>query len=476
MYIIGLVLLRAGNFLLLPVYTALLDTDEYGVVSVVLKIVELLVLIGLAGQTQALLRLGVDQEEGSEGIEPLLGTQIGVILVLCSVLAGGMALSWSFLSPYLGGIPLWPVGTAGLVGVWAMAIFRYQLAYHQLMGRARLHTIFGLARWGVLIGLLLLFIVGLDWGATGMLLATSLSFIFGAAIIWVRFPKKIVIGLRGSIAKPALMYGLPFIPHAIAGIMLQATDRIVLAASTDLSTVGLYALAANLSSGVIIIATGMQTAWTPFLLRAHRDSDQQSLNIIPHYALGMHGLVALGVLCLALTAPEVIAILTRDSYADAAYVIPVLACVGLFRSFYFAHVAVAMTEGKVARYLVAVSLPAALLNLVLNILWIPKYGALGAAFATLAASILLTVGALRLSRAAFVVPFAFVREFSLVLIVALALWAGWQQPLGTRLGLLFGAVVLTFAVTGRALSGAVQAILGRTVHAVAEGGQTDATQ
>ena len=123
---------------------------------------------------------------------------------------------------------------------------------------------------------------------------------------------------------------------------------------------------------------------------------------------------------LSLTAPEVVALITPRGYGTAAAVTSVLCLGTLYRTGAQTAGAVVLSTQAGASRIWLASLPAALVNIGLNIWWIPHFCALGACWATTVAmllNLLFTVGMARLVQK---VPFRY-GAISVLLLVATAL-------------------------------------------------------
>ncbi len=457
LYTAGLFLMRAGNFLLLPLYTALLATDEYGAVGVVHELVHLLVVLALCAQGHSLLRLGVDAEDDEDRLTKLvssLGAYVGVAGLAFTVLAAAL---WPLYRPLMGGLGLWPVGLAGLVGVTGQAFFQYALAYLQFRRQARVHTALSLQRWGVMVALVLLLVAGLRWGAAGLLLATGVSFTAGA-LLALRRMQHLKPTFAGDSLRAGLVYGLPILPHALAGVIFQATDRALLAAGPGLAEVGLYTLAANLASAVFMVAMGMQRAWLPFFLREDRDREQKGFERVRKLSFFSLAIVGGAAVFMGLFAPEIVAIVGREAYSGATAVVPVLVVASFVRAYHLQAVAVVMANKATARWVALATVPAAGLNVWLNLLWIPEHGMMGAAYATLVSHGLCTVSTAVLGRKARAVPFKYVRGALLLALVSAVLWYGHDQTLLVRIGYAaaFGAALLV--IDGRDIFSAARSV------------------
>jgi O-antigen/teichoic acid export membrane protein len=142
---------------------------------------------------------------------------------------------------------------------------------------------------------------------------------------------------------------------------------------------------------------------------------------------GMAAFVAL----LSLTAPELVALITPGGYGTAAAVTSVLCLGTLYRTGAQTAGAVVLSSGAGAARIWLASLPAALINIVLNVWWIPRWGALGACWATSVAmvfNLLFTVG---MARAVRKVPFRYFAIAALLLVTtALVVVADYVPFLG----------------------------------------------
>ncbi len=464
-YTAGLILLRAGNFLLIPLYTSLLTKEEYGAVGVVLAVANLLTILGMMSQSHALLRLGTDAEGDTEKLRVLLSTQLTWVVAATAGLTVLAAVGWPWILPLVGGLSLWPLGVAGLATVVGSAVFQMVLSWLQFSRQARAHTTLSVARWLVLMAVALALLLGAHWKAEAILTATAVSFAVGSWQGWRMLPAGVRLGvLDRTVLRESLAYGLPILPHGLASVIFLATDRTLLAAYHGLGAVGIYELAAKLASVVFMIAMGMQKAWLPFFFREDQDAAARGwsrVRVLSFFAVSMVACVSVGV---GLLAPELVAIAGPDSYADAAAVVPVLVGGNFVRNYYLVVVAVVMANKSTARWIAAATLPAAGLNVVLNMMWIPEHGAIGAAWGTAVSFGVSVVLAGILGRRARAIPFKYGHAAVLFALVATILWAGHGATLPVRLGLgvvfALGLVVLD----GKDLWKAVQVVRQRGVR------------
>lgn len=473
-YSFALFLVRAGNFLLVPLYTSLLSTEEYGLVGVLQQIVALLATTALCGQQTAALQLGVRASPAPDERRRLHSTQWTWVLSTGLALSCGAAALWPWTGVYLG-TEMGPPVLAALLGVAGQATFLLHLAWRQQAGRAREHTWLSLSRWAFMVALSLLFVLGFRWGPAGILLAQGLSYWFG-----------IVLGHRGVAARPgeeappveaprwgldreqlqaALRLGLPVLPHALAAVAFVTTDRTLLATHHGTALAGLYTLAVSLASAVLLLGQGLHAAWAPQFLRLDLARESGGWHAARVQSYFMLCAVAIAALWIGLLAPEVIDAMAPPAYAAAAALVPLLAVVNFVRAYYQVVVGIVLADVGATRWLAVTTVPAALLNLALNALWIPEHGvhgAIGAMALTYAAS---SFAAGVLARVARPVPLKVGRALLLLPLLAGALVAGDGQPLAVRLaiglGFMLVLIVTDLADVRAELVPAVRGALGR---------------
>jgi len=458
LYMVGMLAMQAGNFLLLPIYTALLSTAEYGTVGLLTQGAQILVILSLAGQGPAMLKLGILDKPDAAGRAKLTGTLVSYVGAAGLLLSGGVALLWPLLQTWLDDIPLWPLGGLGLSWVASMAMFQLSLSSLQQRELARQHTTLNLQRWGLLLVGVAVFVIGLRMGAAGLLIAISLSFLGGAILAFRKLPAGTRPGFDLAVLKQSLAYGLPVLPHVLSGAVLQSADRMILASGPGLADVGRYTLAASLASIVLVVSTGLQRAWTPFFYRNVRDEQEHGWGDVRR--LSFFSVAAVGgvAICVALGAPLLVQLVANPDYLAAIPVVGVLALSNFFNVFYAVAAAVIFSKTGALRLIALVTVPPALINVGLNLLFVPRWGMLGAAYATLCSSVLMVIGAWILARQARRVPFKFAKGLGVLVLVTSILWLGQDAALPGRLGLALGYVAGLLLLDFRDIVGAARSV------------------
>jgi O-antigen/teichoic acid export membrane protein len=175
-----------------------------------------------------------------------------------------------------------------------------------------------------------------------------------------------------------LDYSLPLIPYGICTVVLAQIDRIVINKYSGPTDVGLFSLAYNIGSLLTLILSALSQAWTPAYYRLMKEGNHIQLN--NEFILIMKILMASAYL-LILFGQEIGLILAKSNFHSALFIVPIIV-IGLifysYSTFYSWHVQYV----KKNIYMTPIVVVAGLANVVINLLFIPKYGYVAAAFAS----------------------------------------------------------------------------------------------
>jgi len=187
--------------------------------------------------------------------------------------------------------------------------------------------------------------------------------------------------------KRSLTFSYPFIPGTIIGLVHQSFDKTMLTNAKGLSSVGHYQIAQRISEINKMLMNTVNQAWTPYFMNKAELSTEQAKNeIVDRYqeVLMIFNYVSILVCCFT---EEIVLLLTTKEFYQAMYIVPL----------FMMNILLAYSLSSIAKLQVVFAekllftLPGALValavNVGLNIILIPKYGAIGAALATVAAAL-----------------------------------------------------------------------------------------
>lgn len=387
-YATGIVLARLVSFLMLPIYTRYLSPADYGVLQVLQITIDVTALALSAGLSSGVMRFYLKAVTPAER-NAVISTALFLLVALNAV--GTLALVLAAVP--IASVALTGAGDGGpaLVRIAALSftlepMLTVPLLFLQVLRRPGWFLIASLAKLVLQLGLNILLVVVFGWGPLGVLAGTLLAtaVVGGCLSLWtlhmtgLHFDRDAMRSLR--------RFGVPYQIATAGTFILTFGDRFFLEAWHGLAAVGIYGLAYQF--GFLLASLGAQPyfrAWAPQRLalasepRSVRDADYARsflrLNLAQVLLAAAIGLGIRPILTL-MSAPEF--------HAAASLVSPILAAF-VFQTWTDA-VSLGIEVSEQTRYATFATWISVLVVLVLYLLLIPPFGALGAATATVIAS------------------------------------------------------------------------------------------
>jgi O-antigen/teichoic acid export membrane protein len=179
--------------------------------------------------------------------------------------------------------------------------------------------------------------------------------------------------------------GLPSIPQSISSWVMSLSDRLLLARYLDVAAVGTYSAAYSVADRAVngLASALLMGAW-PAILATWTSDRMRTPDRISRY-LAFYILISLGPsVLLVLQRDFVLRVLLSAEYASAAAVVPWVVG-GAWLSGAATYLNRPLELQKQYGALSAAAAVAAAVNIILNVVWIPRWGVVGAAVSTTAA-------------------------------------------------------------------------------------------
>jgi O-antigen/teichoic acid export membrane protein len=184
-------------------------------------------------------------------------------------------------------------------------------------------------------------------------------------------------------------FSIPLIPYALSGIILAQLDRIMINSYIDSNAAGLYSLAYKLGETLNLVSVALITAWTPDFFR---QMDEKNFRQIDKDIEKTFKIIVASALFLILFGPELGKLLAHEKYHVAMWIVPLVVFGLLFNAawqFWGRNIGYA----KQTHWTSIIALSAGGANIVLNAIFIPRYGYAAGAYTTIVSYMLMAFGA-----------------------------------------------------------------------------------
>ncbi|MDO8106006.1 oligosaccharide flippase family protein [Isoptericola sp. b441] len=360
-----------------PILTRLLGPGDFGLVSAAISLNQLLVAAALVGLDQAVMvqRAEDGNSTTSRGLVATGFVTSAAVMGLAAATAPwwGPAFGFGDSSDVVWLTLAW---TAPAAPVLMMATLL--LAENRLRPFALLSLV---STTGGQITALVFLLVGKPTAALYLEAAVAITLVSVVLGLVLTRPRWTGILDRAATVR-ALRLGVPMTMNAVAGYVLNAGDRILIQRTLGPVEVGRYQVAYTIGYVVVVLMYYVNQSWTPRFAEL-RD---------PHARLALQGtarnslyrMLAPTVLGISLAAPVALRVFAPASYEPGTLaIVVVLIAVSAF------PVAAGGASGRElltlrrGRAIATSTVVAAVANIALNLVLLPRWGILGAAVATL---------------------------------------------------------------------------------------------
>jgi O-antigen/teichoic acid export membrane protein len=445
-YGIGGLVSRFLAVIMLPLYTSYVSTGDYGRIEILMSAMAVAVVVIRGGANFGFIRFYFLEKEPDYHrrlIRTIFWAQMGYStlallfsVVFSSQIAGLLGVNNSPGSDLQGSGTRLVIATGVLL--WANANYAQMTNLFRAEKRSIAFSIATLANIGITVPLTVLLVVVYKHGPLGIIVGNLSGTLIVYVVLLAYRREQLGLQFDRSLLRSVNRFGVPLMAAALAMWVTNFGDRFMLSkllhGSHRLTEVGQYALANKISSAMVLLFTAFQVAWPAFAYSIEDEKEaKRAYSFVLTYLLFIAAWAAIG---LSLFAPWIVHFLGRKpGYWPAENAVPALA----FSSVFFAGfivVTIATGRSRRTQFNWIAATAGATLNFGLNVWLIPAYGMLGAAYATLAAYVLLMI--LRTWNAQRVYPVEYQwRRVAIILLAAGAL-TGVGEAFRHSLPLAFG--------------------------------------
>jgi O-antigen/teichoic acid export membrane protein len=358
-----------------PLATRLLGPREFGAWSAANAVMQVLFVLGGLGLSVAVKKFHEDR-----------GPDAARRLVTLTAVA---AVAITFVADLTG--PLWsnPLGFGGYGGALRLAVL---WAGASAVTASLLALLRSQDRLGPFSAVSLLQSVVAEVASLVLLVVlapTAEAFVLGrlgaqllAVVLGLGFTRA--GALRGRdlpLARAALVFGLPLVPAMLGSFVLGAADRFLIQEQLGETAVAQYSVAYNIAALPMLVLSVLNSVWLPRFFAAGPGADGDAVTTASRDAL--YRLLAPVMVGLSVAAPLVLRVWAPPSYRpdELLLVTAVIVVSAVPYTAGLSATRVLLASAR-TRTVAAAAVAASVLNVVLNLWWIPVWGILGAALAT----------------------------------------------------------------------------------------------
>ena len=395
-YGLGSALQRFFGFLLLPLFTRILTPADYGIIALIG-----IVAVALSGLynlgTSNSMGLLYFREQNPANRPTIVWTN--VVLVLTSSLL--LVFIGSALAPQISRLVLQTSEYAYLFRIAFVTLALTTItepfyAYLRMEEKAKTYVVLTLI--GTIVTLLLsVYLVAiLHWGVAGFfvagLAAKTLMLLVTGTVVGRRLP----FGLDLRLVKSLVRIGFPAIFGLFAFLVIDFADRQMIERILNIGALGIYSIGYNFGMVMLLAVNAFGIAWPPFFMSfINKRAEAQAVfgRVFKYYLVGFGALTLL----FFVVAKPITLLITAPAFHNAFTIVGLVAAAYMLKGCYLILLPGIYFAEKLY-WKSAIEWVAALMNIGLNLLLIPRIGIAGAAYATLASYLCLTVLAWIVSR------------------------------------------------------------------------------
>lgn len=375
-YMVCTFLQKGISILTTPIYTRLLTTEEYGYFSVFnswLAVVKIFSTLMLAGTLymQALVKFQHEKERMTSAVAGL-GTMTTLAVTVVYLLFREQLNALMHVDTFIMTCILVTAWEELILDLWAVqqrVAFRYKPLVALTLTTSVVKPLLGV----------MAVLATASHKAEARILSSVAVDVLAYSWFFISFIRSGKTLYDRKFWRYFLTFSIPLVPHFLTRIVLNQSDKLMIQMLVGLGPAGVYNLAHSLAWMLTLVTQALLNTINPWIFQRIRE---QEFGKISSASLLTSALVAGAGLALTAVAPEVVRIFAPAEYHEAVWIIPPLVA-----SVYFTYLYSLFSDFEyyyeAKKNILIASLLGGVMNIVLNYIFIRRYGYLAAGYTTL---------------------------------------------------------------------------------------------
>ena len=384
-YTVASIAIRAVAIVTSPIYTSMLSTGDYGIANTFNSWIEVFNIITCLCVVYSIGRAKIDYgekfDEYMSSLQTLSSSFAFVVLIFVTIFREQVSALIKYEVPLVMALFVYLCIYPSVE--YTLQKCRYEYKYKENIIISIITCISTVA-----FSILLMMLFN-DKRYFGKILGTILPTFLMGLFCYIRILKNGKTLYNKEYWAYALKFGLPMIPHAFALVILAQIDRIMIKDICGPSDTGLYTYGYGFATLLAIFTNAIGQAWLPWFNEQLHVGNRNAIRNIQKKLVLLGIFLSIGFITVAPEALIVLAPNARD-YWIAKWVIPPVALGTLAQYFYTNYVNLELYLKKTP-VIAASSITAAVVNYGLNLIAIPRFGYISAAYTTLLSYVFLMI-------------------------------------------------------------------------------------
>lgn len=221
-------------------------------------------------------------------------------------------------------------------------------------------------------------VVFISNSAAGRLIPMTIVNVGVAVFLYFLDLKKCCIIFDPYIWKFAFSFGIPLIPHAVSQFVLSVSDRLMINYMCGVKDVALYSVAGSIGAIFSMFTASINASFAPYQYQQIKNKNYKKLEQRADEVILLVAILSFGIM---LFGNEIIFVFGGEKYIESTHII-VPVCLGAFFGYMFQLFARVQEYFLHKTTLVIASTLCAMMNVVMNYIFIGLYGYRAAAYTT----------------------------------------------------------------------------------------------
>lgn len=379
-FAVGNILVKLISFCLMPLYTSMLTTEQYGVSELLNSTIEIILPIATLCLVEALYRFSIDENVDHS----VLFSSVLKIILIGDVIVLLICVAWKTIFTYE-----YAYYFFGLY--FTTSLYKLTIQFARGLGHVKRYAFYGVLNSIILVASNIVLLVVFKGGVRAYLLSFSIGYGIAALVAFLLSREYKYISIKKCDKKVTiemLRYSIPNIPNMLSWWVNSLSDRYIILFFCGAGITGLYTAASKLPAMINLFTSIFQQAWQySTAVEIDKDNNQDFFEKV----FKAYSFVCIMACFFVVFFNKIICkVMLQDTFYEAWKFVPMLMLAATFGCYstFFGTFYNALKNNIMLMVSTAVG---AVVNLILNFILIPYYGGFGAALATVISYVVIMI-------------------------------------------------------------------------------------